>query len=76
MHEENTPVTPEILLLGDATIVGPNDKVILHVEDANVPLEVLHGISDKLTSMFGDRSVVLVGNTIHVNVIRGNSEQS
>jgi hypothetical protein len=67
----NDPVSPEILLLGDASVVGPKDKVIIHVDDPHTSQEVLMAISDKLTSMFGDRSVLLVGNSIHINIIRG-----
>ena len=60
------------IVLNEANVVRPEDKVIVHVDDPRTPQHILMGISDKLTSMFGDRSVVLVGNTIHVNIIRGN----
>ena len=51
--------------------VGPEDKVIVHVEGTGVPIEQIRNIADKLTSMFEDRSVVLVGDTIHINVVKG-----
>lgn len=53
------------------TVVGPEDKVIICIDDPHCPQETLHAIADKVTSIFGeDRSVLLVGNTIHVNIVR------
>jgi hypothetical protein len=52
-------------------VVGPEDKIIVHVDDPYCPQETLHAIADKITSIFGEnRSVLLVGNTIHVNIVR------
>ena len=55
----------------DNCIVGPEDKIIVHIDDPYITQETLHGIADKITSLFGEnRSVILVGNTIHVNIVR------
>ena len=52
-------------------VVGPEDKIIVHIDDPHCPQETLHAIADKITSIFGEnRSVLLVGNTIHVNIVR------
>lgn len=66
----------ELLSRSSAVQIGPDDKFILHITDSNVPREVLKGMSDVCTRVFGpDRSVVLVGDTIHINVVRGKNEQ-
>lgn len=55
----------------DNCIVGPEDKFIIHVDDPFCPKEVLNGIADRVTEVFGEnRFVILVGNTIHVNIVR------
>ena len=62
----------EEVILNSIGVVGPDDKLIVHIDDPQAPYEQLKGIADKLTSMFGDRSVILVGNSIHINIVRGN----
>lgn len=52
--------------------VGPDDKIIVHVEGTSTTREQMKAIADTFTRVFGEgRSVILVGDTIHINVVKG-----
>lgn len=68
-------MTEDGLNLQEITVVGPNDKVIVHVDTSSrQDHEALNHLADELHRMFDDRSVVLVGSNIHINVVRGSDE--
>jgi hypothetical protein len=80
MDEEQMPALMEqiiaLMQASSVTVIEPEDKFIIHVNDPHTPTEVMKGMADVLTSIFGpDRSVVLVGDSVHINVVRGKNEQ-
>ena len=74
--QEETEAVLEALRGSQAVVIGADDKFVIHISDQNVPRSVLHGMADACTRVFGsDRSVILVGQNIHINVVKGKEEQ-